>query len=200
MKTKKATLLLSVTTLLTLNVSVLFGQKTYKANVEKTKLEWLGEKVVGEHKGTIQLSSGEIEMDGNVITKGVFKINMKTIKDVDLTDDDSRNKLESHLRSEDFFNVNKYPVSTLTITNKPDFSNGSAMVKGNLTIKGTTHPIEFRATKKTISNGIKFYASIPVDRTKYDVRYGSGKFFDNLGDKTIYDEFQLKVNILMEEK
>ena len=67
MKTKKSTLLLSIATLLILNSHLLFGQKSYKAKVEKSKLEWLGEKVAGEHRGTIKLASGEMELKNNTL-------------------------------------------------------------------------------------------------------------------------------------
>ncbi len=200
MKTQKSTLLLSIAALLVLNTQLVLGQKKYLADKDKSNFEWLGEKVVGEHKGTIKLNYGEVVLEDNTLSKGIFNINMQSIKNTDITDPDTRSKLVGHLRSEDFFNVNEYPESKLVITNKPDFSSGSAWVKGNLTIKGKTHPIEFRATKNTVEGGIKFYANITVDRTLYDVRFGSGKFFDNLGDKTIYDEFKLKVNLLMSEE
>ena len=200
MKKQKLTLLLSIITILILQSEVTSGQKTYTSITDKSKLEWLGEKVTGEHKGTIDLSSGEITMKDNVLTGAVFIIDMNTIKNTDISDADTRKKLLGHLNSEDFFNVNKYPTATLKVTNQPDFGTGSAWVKANLTIKGKTHPVEFRASKKTVDGGIKFYANITIDRTKYDVRYGSGKFFDNLGDKTIYDEFKLKVNVFVKEK
>jgi polyisoprenoid-binding protein YceI len=83
------------------------------------------------------------------------------------------------------------------ITGSESFEKGTAVVKGNLTIKGITHPLEFKATRMVDEDGAWFYANIVVDRSKYNVRYGSGSFFDNLGDKVIYDEFKLKVALLV---
>jgi polyisoprenoid-binding protein YceI len=117
---------------------------------------------------------------------------MTTIKD-----DDGSERLEGHLKSEDFFGVEKYPTSKLVITESTPFEKGSGTVKGNLTIKGITNPVEFKAAMQKKDDGTWFFANIVVDRTKYNVRYGSGSFFDNLGDKTIYDEFKLKVNLLV---
>lgn len=169
-----------------------YGQNKLQADVQKTKLEWLGEKVLGKHTGTIQLQSGWLTWNNNRITSGEFLIDMKTIRD-----DDGLTNLEKHLRSDDFFSVEKFPVSKLVITGSDSFEKGTATVKGNLTIKGITNPIEFTATVQKKDDGTWFYSNIIVDRTKYDVRYGSGKFFDNLGDKIIYDEFKLKVTLLV---
>jgi polyisoprenoid-binding protein YceI len=112
-----------------------------------------------------------------------------------IKDDDSSERLEGHLKSDDFFGVEKHPLSRLVITESEAFDKGSALVKGNLTIKGITNPVEFRATMQETNEGISFFALITVDRSKYNVRYGSGSFFDNLGDKAIYDEFRVKVNL-----
>ena len=96
-----------------------------------------------------------------------------------------------------FFGVGKYPIAKLIITGSSSFDKGSGTVQGNLTIKGVSNPIEFKTTMQKTDEGIRFFANIVVDRTKYNVRYGSGSFFDNLGDKTIFDEFKLKVNLLV---
>ena len=111
--------------------------------------------------------------------------------------DEKLDRLEGHLRSDDFFGVEKNPVSKLVITGSTPFDKGSATLKGNLTIKGITNPVEFKATMQKTDEGTRFFANIVIDRSKYDIRYGSGSFFDNLGDKTIYDEFKLKVNLLL---
>jgi polyisoprenoid-binding protein YceI len=105
--------------------------------------------------------------------------------------------LQGHLKSDDFFGVAKYPVATLVITGSTPFDKGTGVVSGTLTIKGITNPIEFKAAIQKKDDGTWFFANITVDRTKYNIRYGSGSFFDNLGDKTIYDEFKLKVNLLV---
>lgn len=170
------------------------AQQKLTINKEKTKLSWLGEKVTGEHTGTINLQSGWLNWQENKIVSGEFLIDMTTIKD-----DKGSERLEGHLKSEDFFGVEKNPVSKLVITGSTPFEKGTATVKGNLTIKGVTNPIEFKATSQNSDEGTWFYANIIIDRAKFNVRYGSGSFFDNLGDKTIYDEFNLKVNLLVQK-
>lgn len=170
------------------------ADEKYTADNSKTKLVWLGEKVTGEHTGTINLQSGWLSWVENKIASGEFKIDMTSLKDAD-----NNARLEGHLKSDDFFGTDKHPVSVLTITESTPFDKGSAVVKGNLTIKGISNPVEFRATMQKSEEGLWFYANITIDRTKYNVRYGSGSFFDNLGDKTIYDEFKLKVNLLVKK-
>ncbi|MFN8208907.1 MAG: YceI family protein [Bacteroidales bacterium] len=183
--------------LLTLGVASLQAQEKYTADASKSKLEWLGEKVTGEHHGTINLQSGFLLWKSNAISSGEFVIDMTSITCLDLTDPQWSGKLVGHLKSDDFFGVEKFPTSKLVITGSTPFEKGTAVVKGNLTIKGITNPVEFRASYQSTADGLRFYANITVDRSKYDIRYGSGSFFDNLGDKTIYDEFKLKVNLLV---
>lgn len=168
------------------------AQQKLTADTEKSQLQWLGEKVTGQHNGTVKLKSGLLTWNNNRITSGEFIIDMTSIRDAE-----SNQKLESHLKSDDFFGVEKYPQAKLVITGSTPFDKGTGTVKGNLTIKEDTHPVEFRAIMKKADEGTWFYTNITLDRTKYNVRYGSGTFFDNLGDKTIFDEFKLKVNLLV---
>jgi polyisoprenoid-binding protein YceI len=180
-------------------VSAGFGQTKYTADISATTLKWKGTKVVGEHVGTIQLKDGWINWKRNSIVSGSFEINMATLKDEDQKDDKMRNMLENHLKSDDFFGVEKFPVSTLEITTPTAFKNGKAYITANLTIKGVTQPISFNATVKDNGNELIFTAPITVDRTKYGLKYGSGKFFSDLGDKAISDEFTLDVTLIVKK-
>jgi polyisoprenoid-binding protein YceI len=168
------------------------AQSKLNADAEKTKLVWLGEKVTGEHNGTINLKSGWLNWQDNKIVSGEFVIDMASLKD-----SEANARLETHLKSDDFFGVEKFPEAKLVVTGSTPFDKGSGVVSGTLAIKGVTNPIEFKSTMQKKDDGVWFFANIVIDRTKYNVRYGSGSFFDNLGDKTIYDEFKLKVNLLV---
>lgn len=168
------------------------AQSKLSADVEKTALTWLGEKVTGEHSGSIKLKDGWISYQNNKIVAGQFNIDMNSIKDVD-----GNARLEGHLKSDDFFGSEKYPLSTLVITGSDSFEKGTASVKGTLKIKDVTNPVEFKATVQKKEDGTWFYANIIIDRAKYNIKYGSGSFFENLGDKLIYDEFKMKVNLLV---
>lgn len=173
------------------------AQEKYVANIQKSTLNWLGEKVTGEHHGTINLKSGNLVVKDNKIISGEFVIDMASIICLDLTDPEWNQKLVGHLKSDDFFGVTKYPEAKLVIKESTVFEKGSAIVKADLIIKGIKNPIEFKASKDIKGNDVNYFANIIVDRSKYDVRYGSGSFFDNLGDKTIYDEFKLKIALVV---
>jgi polyisoprenoid-binding protein YceI len=186
---KRALLFLTISGLFLVNV---VAQNKLTADTSKTKLLWLGEKVTGQHTGTINLQSGWLNCQDNKIVSGEFNIDMASLKETE-----NNAMLLGHLKSDDFFGVGKYPVAKLVITGSTPFDKGTGVVSGTLTIKGITNPVEFKATMQKKDEGTWFFANITVDRTKYNIRYGSGSFFDNLGDKTIYDEFKLKVNLLV---
>lgn len=120
---------------------------------------------------------------------------MKSITNDDLKNQELNKKLVNHLKSDDFFSVNRHPTAKLILSGSGSLENKEVDVLGNLTIKGKTHPVSFKGKK----NGNIFTATIVVDRAKYDVRYGSGSFFENLGDKLIYDDFIIDVKLVVEE-
>ena len=167
--------------------------ETKSVDTAKSQVTWKGYKVTGEHEGTIDIKSGALEFDNGKLTGGNFIINMPTIKVTDLSGGMAQ-KLEGHLKSPDFFGVEKYPEATFKITKVVSRGTpGDYKIVGDLTIKETTKEIKFFA--KVSEDGSTATADIKVDRSDYDVRYGSGSFFDNLGDKTIYDEFDLAVTL-----
>jgi polyisoprenoid-binding protein YceI len=198
MKAIKKTSILSAIvlsfTIATVSAQSISGTKT--VDTEKSTIDWKGEKVTGQHTGTIQLKSGSLEMKDNKLTGGSFVINMASIDNTDLSGE-YKTKLEGHLKSDDFFGVSTYPEATLVITKVKETKKSNVYeVTGNLTIKGITNPITFTATLIDANGTVVANTNIIVDRSKYDVKYGSGSFFDNLGDKTIYDEFTLTVNLV----
>ncbi len=178
----------------TMLISIFAFAQEISVNTDLSELKWTGKKVTGEHWGYIQLKDASLSVKNNQIQSGVFKIDMESINNQDIENEKTNAQLIGHLKSDDFFSVDKYPVATLKIKESTPFKNGFAEIKANLTIKGITHPISFKAEQ--LVNGYK--AKITVDRTKYNVRYGSGKFFDNLGDNMIYDDFTLDVKIITE--
>jgi polyisoprenoid-binding protein YceI len=123
---------------------------------------------------------------------------MTTIKNTDMAGGGGAAKLEGHLKSEDFFGVDKYPNAYFKITKViPYGTAGNYRVNGDLTIKGITRPIKFMTTVVNANGELTATADITVDRSEFDVRYGSGSFFDNLGDKALHDEFDLNVKLTL---
>lgn len=175
-------------------------ENTYKVDVEQSKLEWYGKKVTGEHKGLINIQSGTLQFKDGKLIGGEFAINMKSIVNLDLESKEWNAKLVNHLKSDDFFSVEKFPTATLKITevksHKAEKSDANYWIKGDLTIKGITNPIEFPAKVEMSEEGVSGSAKIVVDRAKYNVRYGSGSFFEGLGDKLIYDDFEMTISLM----
>lgn len=163
---------------------------TKEINTQESQVNWKGKKVAGSHNGTIQLKDGHLIVEDGKPTGGEFIIDMASITVTDLSGE-GKEQLEGHLKSDDFFGVENYPASKLVITTVADKEDGSYGAVGDLTIKNETHPITFDLDWKEHSATTK----LTIDRSKYNVRYGSGSFFDNLGDKTIYDNFELNVDL-----
>lgn len=185
---------LSKTVLVFVLIFSAFSLQSFTSNdnvkVKNSSIEWKGEKVVGSHEGTIALKSSELIFKNNTLKGGSFVIDMTTIACTDLTGE-YKAKLEGHLKSDDFFSVSNFPTSKLVITKASKSSKDSYKVSAKLTVKGITKNIDFVAQIK----GNKLSATILVDRTRFNVKYGSGSFFQNLGDNMIYDLFEIKVNL-----
>ncbi|WP_299224929.1 YceI family protein [uncultured Psychroserpens sp.] len=161
-----------------------------KVKVKESNITWKGHKVTGSHEGTINLSEGVLIFEGDQLAGGHFTIDMTTINVTDLEAGSGKEKLEGHLKSDDFFGVNNHKKATFHITNVKG-ENSAYKVSGDLTIKGKTNPVVLDMVIDENTASAKF----KVDRTKFDIRYGSASFFDNLKDKAIYDEFDLNVNL-----
>ncbi len=165
--------------------------QTYQLDTSKSSIEWTGKKVAGKHNGHINFVSGSLTKQGKIFNSGHFVVDMKSITNKDLTDAETNAQLVGHLKSDDFFGVEKFPTAQLVITKGTVIKGDQYEFIGNLTIKNKTEPVKFNATVSSSNKQHIFTGKITVDRSKFDVRYGSGSFFDNLGDNMIYDNFDL---------
>ena len=166
-------------------------------DTQASYVQWTGYKVTGKHYGKVRLKSGSLQYTNGALTGGSFVLDMKSISVEDLTGG-TADKLRGHLTSEDFFGVEKYPTAKFEITKVVSRGTpGAYKIIGNLTIKSTTKEIRFNADMKQENGKTVGVAKITLDRAEYDIRYGSGSFFENLGDKTIYDEFDLDINLVL---
>ena len=176
------------------------SKSAFEIDTKASKVYWTGKKVTGEHTGYLAVGSGQVMVDKNNVTGANVNMDMKSIVCTDLKDAGTNQKFVGHLKSEDFFSVEKHPVAKFEITSmKPGSTSGEYNVKGKMTIKGITNEISFPA-KVSFANGtVKALGTAKLDRTKWDIRYGSGKFFEGLGDKMIYDEFEITFDITAKE-
>jgi polyisoprenoid-binding protein YceI len=190
MKNLKTIALAFIVAIGALNAS---AQTNKKIDTKKSSINWVGKKVTGQHSGTINFSEGTIIVNGKSIRGGSFTVDMTSINTTDLEAGKGKEKLDGHLKADDFFGVEKYKTAKLEIKLISDNGDGTFNVTANLTIKDQTNPINF-VLKSNGKNTAS--ASLKVDRTKYGIKYGSGSFFEGLGDKAISDEFELNVNLV----
>jgi len=171
----------------------------YKVDTNKSDVKWVGKKVLYQHNGKIKIASGDLTVKGKVVTGGIITMDMTSISDEDLTEKDKNDKLIGHLKSQDFFNVEKYPTAKFEIgkmtPNTKAVGKNNYTVTGKLTIKGITKDIAFPATVVIDGNKLTANADFKLDRTLWDIKYNSGKFYDSLGDKMIKDDFDITFEI-----
>jgi polyisoprenoid-binding protein YceI len=182
------TIAIALLTVTALTVSA----QTKKINVSKSTVSWIGKKVTGQHEGTVNLQDGVLTFKGGKLTGGNFTVDMNSINVTDLKAGQGKEKLEGHLKADDFFGTEKYPTTTLVFKKIAAKAKGVYTVTADLTIKGKTNPVTFDLATTANSATTKF----KIDRTKYDIRYNSGNFFQNLGDKTIDDDFDVSVSLV----
>lgn len=166
--------------------------QTKKVNVSKSKIAWTGKKVTGQHEGTVNLQDGNLVFKANKLAGGSFTVDMGSIAVTDLKADEGKEKLEGHLKSEDFFGTEKFGTATMVFKTITAKGKNVYNVTADLTMKGKTNPVNFDIAV----NGNSAVSKFKIDRTKYDIKYGSGSFFDNLGDKAISDEFEVNATLI----
>ena len=170
--------------------------KELKIDTKKSKVEWLGKKVTGQHDGEVSVKNGTLLIDKGELQGGNIVIDMNSIKVTDIKDEETNGKLVGHLKSSDFFHVEEYPEASFKITEveKLDEKN-KYLLKGEMTIRGITNKEEFPATVMIKNGNVAAVGTMSIDRSKYEVKYASDAFFEDLGDKMIYNDFQLTYKI-----
>lgn len=169
--------------------------ETYTVDPSASVVKWQASKVTGKHDGRISVSSGAIVFEGDRFTGGEAVIDTASIVVDDIKDAENNAKLTGHLKSGDFFDAENHPQAVIKVTGAESTGEGLYTVTADVTIKGFTKPVVFPATVVKTDTGVKASAQITLDRTDFEIRYGSGKFFENLGDRMIHDTFSLEVSI-----
>lgn len=170
---------------------------TYNANTQKSKINWEGFKPTGSHTGTIAIANGTVSVNNGEIESGNFIIDMKSIAVTDIpTTEEGNAKLVGHLSDETFFDVAKYPTAKFEVTGV-ETVDGKTMLSGNLSMKDATNNISFPVTTAMEGNQMTLVSeAFTIDRSKWNVKYGSKSFFDDLGDSFINDDIELKVTLV----
>lgn len=190
--------LLSLTAAMALSLNLFAAE--FKFDADKSKLEWEGKKVSGAHQGTVGLKSGNVNIEEGILKGGEVTVDLSQLTITDLQGEWA-DKLSTHLKSDDFFSVDKHPEVTFKINSVKSLGDGKYAVTGPLTIKGKSANQTFNVAVKDNKSTVSVVGDLAVDRTTYDIRYGSGKFFDpkTLGDKMIDDKFTLKLNLVAQK-
>jgi polyisoprenoid-binding protein YceI len=164
----------------------------YNVDIAKSSITWKGYKPTGSHEGTISLQSGNLTTDKETIVEGVFTADMASIKDTD-----GSARLEGHLKSADFFEIETFPTATFKITNVKTDDENKTWITGEMTIKGITKELTFPATVSTNANTVTLTSeTFQINRADFNVKYKSKTFFNDLKDKFVNDEFDLQVTIV----
>lgn len=162
----------------------------YMVNTDESVIEWTGHKPTGKHDGTINLESGVFTVNEGKIESGTFMITMSSLKD-----SEGNAKLEGHLKSADFFEVETYPNAAFEVTGH-EMVDGKSMLSGNLTLKDVKNNVTFPVTTSNEGNTFTLTSEMfTIDRSKWNVKYGSKSFFDDLGDKFINNDIELKITV-----
>ncbi len=165
-------------------------KSSFEIDTKESKVYWTGKKVSGEHTGYLSIGSGSVMVEGGNVVGGNINMDLNSIVCTDLTGE-WNDKLVGHLKSEDFFSVEKYPNANFEISSIKAADNGNYQVTGNLSMKSITHEISFPANVSLKDGKVDAKGTASIDRTKWDIKYGSGKFFQGLSDKMIKDEFDI---------
>ena len=167
-----------------------------RVNTDSSTVKWIGSKVAEHHEGTINIAKGVLDIQHGILVGGEITIDMNTITNTDIESEKYREKLNNHLKDEDFFNVKEFEYATIKIIQAWKGKGNKYKILAELTIKGITQSISFGADVNI--NGLNYLATanIKIDRTKWDIKYNSGNFFKDLGDKLILDEIGFDISLV----
>ena len=174
----------------------LLANDTLQVDIINSTINWEGRKVTGEHSGTLKLSTGWVVMNKTALIDGKLIFDMSSISNTDIESPEWRQDLENHLKAKDFFYVDSFPYAILEIKqNQPLSDNKSKannQILADLTIRGITKEISLPILLQQSDSNFSAIGTIDIDRTLYNIQYKSGKFFEKLGDKMIYDDFTVQ--------
>tara|TARA_B100000700_G_scaffold38872_2_gene38865 strand:+ start:200 stop:778 length:579 start_codon:yes stop_codon:yes gene_type:complete len=177
--------------------SILLPFSTLDISVQESNIKWKGSKSNGSyHDGLIFIKDGFVNIENNIIQTGEISIDMNSIICTDIKNVQSNQSLINHLKNDDFFSVETFPYSFLKINHVKHKQDNDYFIKADLTIKDITHPIEFIANIQITPDGAMASGTMIIDRAKYEIKYKSKTWYENLGDRFINDNFDLHFTLL----
>jgi polyisoprenoid-binding protein YceI len=175
------------------------NDKYFITDTKKSVVKWQGSSLNGlnSHTGYIYISKGELMIEKGQLVGGTVEVDMNTIED---KNNERDNKLVHHLKDPDFFDIEKFPFSTIVITRVASIGGDNKKITGNLTIKGITYPVIFSAKTEVTGDIVKANGKLIIDRSKWDVRYKSRKFYDIVANQTISDSIEFDIKIIAKKQ
>ncbi|RYD69397.1 MAG: YceI family protein, partial [Sphingobacteriales bacterium] len=168
-------------------------EKYFSIDTKQSVLTWKGSNSFGSHDGYVYISKGKLMIENSQVKGGTVEIDMNTIED---KSHQNNSGLIKHLKDPDFFDVKKFPFSSITIIKTESINGASIKVTGNLVIKGISNEVSFPANMEYNNGVVKATGKLVIDRTLWNIRYKSGKFFDKLADQTISDSIEFEIKIV----
>lgn len=176
-----------------------FAPEIATVNTAESTITWTAKKVTGQHHGKVPITAATLDYQNGKILGGTFEMDMTSLTVEDLTDAGMNKKLTDHLKSDDFFSVEKHNTSNFKITEAKTSNGKDYVLIGDLTIKGITKPVTFPVAVSVNGGNIVATGKLTFDRTHYDIKFRSGSYFENLADKLIYDDVELDVKLVASE-
>ena len=186
--------------LLLIAVQGFCAKKEITISKDNGQITWKGKKLTGEHVGKVEIAKGNLKFEMGELRGGTINVDMRPLNNSDITDKEYNAKLVNHLKSEDFFSTEKFPTATFEITSVMPAKGARYDVKGKLTIKGITKPAALKVNRSEDKDSFKYQGDLVFDRTEYDIKFKSKKFFESIGDKVIYDEVSLNIEFNVAKK
>jgi polyisoprenoid-binding protein YceI len=176
-----------------------------QADLESSKIEWLGTKPTGTHFGTLSILEGSIFIKDGKLLGGEFTMDMNSIDVLDIEAPEMKVKLAGHLKSADFFYVDSFPTSNFKFSSALPYESSEEItegvvpthrIEGNLTLRGVSRKISFPANIEITGSTVKgITPQFVINRTEWNVNYGSKSIFDNLKDNFIHDEIGITIKL-----
>jgi len=175
--------------------------RSFQVDTTQSRIEWIGRNTNSSHFGAVRIAAGEIIVkDGSII--GNFDIDMDAITTKDLEGNELEPVLLAHLKSDDFFLTKLFPMAKFKIINskpieKPFLTSQNYEINGILQLRGVSAKQDFMATvTRTDEGALSLEAHFDIDRTKWNIVYGSTRFFEHLGKHLVFDLIGIQVRII----
>jgi polyisoprenoid-binding protein YceI len=178
------------------------AEGAHRIDLEKSRVEWMGRSLMGAHRGSVKLSQGELEVRGGLPSRARFTLDMRSIENADITDPEMRQMLVHHLQSDDFFDVEKFPTAEFRLTKIEPLTDATpgrpnTKITGELALKDVRRELTFPAILGPAPEGVfAADALFDLDRTLWNVRYGSGRFYEKLGKHLVNDTITLALKLV----